>query len=432
MQEYEQAVSTLLQIVINGRSMENSLQGDVSPLARQIIYGVLRDYYTLDYLTTSLLDKPLPTKHTDLKLLLFCGIYSIRSLNRPAHASVNAAVETSSQLGKKWAKGLINAILRNYLRQRTSLDELKDTTIEVRSNHPAWLAARIRTAWPETADQIFSVNNEQPPMVLRVNRLKTTRSEYLTLLANDSIEARPGSLVNSSIVLETPCPVERLPGFEGGLVSVQDEASQLAANLLLTRPGDTVLDTCAAPGGKTCHLLETNPAIMLVANDKDNNRLASVKENLDRLGLSCELTNMDLLQIKDRCFNRILLDAPCSATGIIRRHPDIKLLRRNSDIDKLCAIQLGLLSAAWALLEQGGDILYSTCSVLPEENEGVIGKFIHQRQDVQILPIQVDGGINLNTGLQLLPVSGAHDGFYFAHLRKVVVQGMPDSSEGSV
>jgi 16S rRNA (cytosine967-C5)-methyltransferase len=196
----------------------------------------------------------------------------------------------------------------------------------------------------------------------------------------------------------------------------------------VTGPGDTVLDTCAAPGGKTCHLLETNSSIKLVSNDKDSKRLNLVRENLSRLGLSCELTNTDLLEIKDRTFKKILLDAPCSATGIIRRHPDIKLLRRNSDIAKLCAVQFRLLNAAWALLEQGGDILYSTCSVLPEENEGVLSKFIHQRQDLEILPIHVEGGINLDTGLQLLPTSGAHDGFYFAHLRKIAVQEPPVSN----
>ncbi len=431
MQEYEHAVSTLLQIVVDGKSMENSLDVAATPLARQIIYGVIRDFYTLEHLTTSLLDKPLPSKHTDLKLLLYCGIYSIRSLKRPAHASVNAVVETSGNLKKKWAKALINAVLRSYIRQRESLDELSETSIEVQTNHPAWLVDRIGNAWPESLDQIISVNNEQPPMVLRVNKLRTTRQKYLGLLANNNIEAGPGSLVDSSIVLEVPCSVDQLPGFDVGLVSVQDEASQLAAHLMVTRPGDTVLDACAAPGGKTCHLLEANSSIELVANDKDRNRLNSVKENLKRLGLSCELTNSDLLEIKDRTFKKILLDAPCSATGIIRRHPDIKLLRRNSDIDKLCAVQFKLLNAAWALLEQGGDILYSTCSVLPEENEGVLRKFIHQRQDVEILPIHVDGGVNFDTGFQLLPTSGAHDGFYFAHLRKIDAKEPLVSNEGS-
>ncbi len=422
MQEYAQAVSTLLRVVADGKSMDSSWSPGTSPLARQISYGVLRDFYKLDHLTRCLLDKPLPPKHADLKLLLFCGIYSIRSLNRPAHASVNAVVTTTSQLGKQWARGLVNAVLRNYIRKRASLDDMSDTTDEVQTNHPSWLVTRIRSAWPEFADQIFSVNNEQPPMVLRINRLKTTRDEYLVLLADNHMRARRGTMVDSSIILETPCPIDQLPGFENGLVSVQDEASQLAANLLPTRPGDRVLDACAAPGGKTCHLLEINSSIKLVANDKDKARLASVTENLSRLELNCELTHSDLLEIKDRTFDRILLDAPCSATGIIRRHPDIKLLRRNSDIDKLCAAQSRLLDAAWMLLDEGGEILYSTCSVLREENEHVITRFIDQRQDVQILPIHINSGINLKTGLQLLPTRGGHDGFYFAHLRKIAVE----------
>ena len=419
MHEYQQAVSTLLKVVQEGQSLTSSLSEASTPLAKQITYGVLREYYLLDHLCKCVLDKPLPAKHLDLKLLLFCGIYSIRALKRPSHTSVNAAVDAAAALRKPWSKSLVNAVLRNYIRQRNSLDDISGAGIEVQTGHPEWLTTRIRRAWPDNAEQIFSANNEQPPMVLRVNKRKTTRDNYLALLADNKINAKAGSLVTSSIVLNSPCPVDQLPGFDDGWVSVQDEASQLAAYLLPAAAKEAVLDACAAPGGKTCHLLERYPDINLVANDKSQSRLSAVNENLARLGFSCEVTCMDLLDIKQRRFSKILIDAPCSATGIIRRHPDIKLLRRNSDIDKLCAMQSRLISAAWQLLVPGGELLYSTCSVLPEENEDIVSDFISSRDDVEVLPIKVDAGFRLQIGLQLLPAPTAHDGFYYAHLRKL-------------
>ena len=419
MDEYQQAVSTLLKVVRKGQSLTRTLFEGSTPLAKQITYGVLREYYLLDYLSNCVLDKPLPAKHLDLKLLLFCGIYSIRALKRPQHASVNAVVDATTALRKPWSKSLVNAVLRNYIRRRDDLDDISGASIEVQTGHPEWLTTRILRAWPDDAEQIFRANNEQPPMVLRINEQKTTRDNYLTLLTANKINARPGSLVTSSILLESPCPVDQLPGFEDGWVSVQDEASQLAAYLFPAMAREKVLDACAAPGGKTCHLLEKYPDINLLANDKSQQRLLAVHENLARLGLSCEVTCTDLLEIKDRQFDKILIDAPCSATGIIRRHPDIKLLRRNSDIDKLCATQSRLILAAWQLLVPGGELLYSTCSVLPEENEDIVSSFMFGRTDVEALPINVDAGFKLRIGHQLLPTCNAYDGFYYARLHKL-------------
>jgi len=426
MNEYYDAVTALVSVVDDGRSLDSSFPANITPLGKQITYGVLRDFYRLDFQTSKLLKKPLQAKHLDLELLLFCGIYSIQSLNRPSHASVNAVVETTSALKKDWARGLVNAVLRNYIRQREQLDKLPEENIEVTTNHPEWLFNMLNEAWPDQIRQIIEANNQKPPMVLRVNKQQTNRADYLLLLENKNISATPGVLVDSSIILATPCQVLELPGFTEGLVSVQDEASQVAANLLGTCERDKVLDACAAPGGKTCHLLEMNPSIQLTANDKAADRLATIDENLQRLNLNqegnCELTANDLLDLSGTNFNRILLDAPCSATGIIRRHPDIKLLRRNTDIAKLCAMQARLLEAAWGLLEKGGEILYSTCSILPEENENVVRDFIHQRDDVEVLPIPLqtvcDAGITLPIGLQLLPTLDSHDGFYYAHLRR--------------
>jgi 16S rRNA (cytosine967-C5)-methyltransferase len=422
MREYQQAVAALLKIVHKGQSLTNSLSPDMTPLAKQITHGVLRDYYLLDHLCGCLLDKPLPAKHLDLKLLLFCGIYSIRNLRRPQHASVNAVVDTTGVLRKPWSKSLVNAILRTYIRQRDKLEDISSENIEIRSNHPVWLTTRITRAWPLLAEQIFRANNEQPPMVLRINERKATREGYLDLLADQKIGARPGLLVNSSVILESACPVDQLPGFKDGWVSVQDEASQLAAYLMPVRAGESVLDACAAPGGKSCHFLEKYPDINLVASDKSQSRLLTVEENLVRLGLSCEVICTDLLNLRDRKFDKILIDAPCSATGIIRRHPDIKLLRRNSDIAKLCAMQSRLILAAWQLLVHGGELLYSTCSVLSEENEDMVSRFISDRDDVEVLPIDLNEGIKLQIGHQLLPTSNAYDGFYYAHLRKLPSQ----------
>ncbi len=437
MQEYIQAVATLIRIVKHGSSLDDKQQEKGSPLARQITYGVLREYYSLNHIVDALLEKPLPAKHLDLKLLLLCGIYSIQSLNRPSHASVNAVVESTIAFKKKWSKGLVNAILRHYIRKKDLFEDLSNTSIEVLSEHPHWLASRIVTAWPDTATDVFKANNTQPPMTLRVNRTKNTRAEYLSLLKENGIDAKTGTLTNTSIILASPCPVDQLPGFFDGLVSIQDEASQLAAIILNTQSGDRVLDACAAPGGKTCHLLEENPAIDLVANDKDEQRLTFIQENLERLDQSCQLLHADLLSLptrslsdkslSTRSFDKILLDAPCSATGIIRRHPDIKLLRRNSDIDKLCAMQSQLLSAAWDLLkDEGGEILYSTCSLLPDENDKIVAHFLASRADIgdaQVVPIQMPADIpaciKQSAGIQLLPTTHSHDGFYYAHLRKL-------------
>ena len=420
--EYQQAVSTLLAVAHKGQNLTSSFSAKTTPLAKQITYGVLREYYLLEYLCSSVLDKPLPAKHLDIKLLLYCGIYSIRALKRPQHASVNAAVEATKFLQKPWAKNLVNAVLRNYIRRRQELDDIETQSIEIQTNHPEWLTTRIRRAWPENAAQIFRANNEQPPMVLRINERKTTRKDYLARLTDNKIQARAGSLVTSSVVLELPCPVEQLPGFADGCISVQDEASQMAAFLLPVTSNERVLDACAAPGGKTCHLLERYPDINLVANDKSPSRLVSVNENLARLGLSCEVVCLDMLDMTEGKFDKILIDAPCSATGIIRRHPDIKLLRRNSDIDKLCAMQSRLILAAWQLLDHGGELLYSTCSVLPEENEDIVSKFLSSRDDAEVLPINMQQGIKLQFGHQLLPTSKAYDGFYYSRLGKLGVK----------
>ena len=416
MQEYRDAIQ-YLQRVTFGHPLE--FAKNASPICRQICFGVLRDYYRLAYFRDNLLKKKLPKKHLDLDLLLLCGIYSICHLKRPAHASVNSVVEVTTLLNKAWAKGLVNAVMRNFQRQQTTLEEEANSNQEARLGHPSWLIHQLSDSWPGRANEIMLANNEPAPMTLRVNQTKTSLIEYQSMLEEQGISGRPIADTSVAIQLTRPTPIDSLPGFSEGLVSVQDEASQLVAPLLNVEAGHRVLDACAAPGGKTCHLLELQPDINLTAIDKDSRRVKQIKENLDRLGFTCSLISSDFLQYSSDKFDRILLDVPCSATGIIRRHPDIKLLRNRDDVEKLIATQFELLSHAWNLLEPEGELLYSTCSILPAENELVVANFADGRDDVDMPPINISQGKVQNIGRQLFPQPNAYDGFYIARLKKV-------------
>lgn len=419
MNEYVQSVRYLREFEQEHRHLDELMEEGTSPFVQQICYGVIRHWFSLSSLYQQLVDKPLPSKHTDIKLLIFCGLYSIQALNRPAHASVNAAVETSKKLRKKWASRLVNGVLRRYLRERESLDAAAtDDKLEAQLNHPYWMIQRLKECWPDYPN-LFEVNNSRAPMVLRVNLTAVTREEYLQQLLDTGLSAEPGLLCPSSILLAEPVKVTLLPGFQDGLVSVQDEAPQLAAGFLNPQPGNRVLDACAAPGGKTCHLLEFQPEISLTAIDRDIKRIDRITENLERLSLSADVQHIALEEFSAEPFDRILLDVPCSATGIIRRHPDIKLLRKKTDVDKLHATQQVLLNKAFDLLSIGGSLLYSTCSILPEENDLMVSDFVASRSDVSIKPLpEVETGIKTTCGLQLLPQDAGHDGFFYSLLEK--------------
>lgn len=418
MQEYVSAVKILLKVA-DGRSLDVAISTHDSPLSRQIAYGVLRNYYSLSACLEQLVTKPLAAKHQDIELLVLTGIYSIDALNRPPHASVNFAVEAAIGLKKPWAKKLINGVLRNYQRRKTALVSEMSTDREAMTNHPQWLVSRIENAYPDHADLIMDANQVEPPMTLRVNFRQTSRDEYLATLAQAGIEASPGQLATTSIYLKTPRSVDKLPGFADGLASVQDEASQMIPELLNVQSGQKVLDACAAPGGKTCAILEQEDGVLLTALDIGMKRTAVIRENLKRLKLDCVVTTEDLLRHEpEELYDRILLDVPCSATGIIRRHPDIKLLRLDTDIDKLSTTQEELLAKAWSLLCMNGELLYSTCSVLPDENQDIIARFVATNADAKLLPIRCDSGIASQEGLQLLPTNGGSDGFFFSRIQK--------------
>tara|TARA_R110002072_G_scaffold1369_7_gene11339 strand:+ start:26375 stop:27640 length:1266 start_codon:yes stop_codon:yes gene_type:complete len=418
MQEYVSAVKILLKVA-EGRSLDQAIGTHDSPLSRQIAYGVLRNYYSLSACLEQLVSKPLASKHQDVELLILAGIYSIDALNRPAHASVNFAVEATIGLKKSWAKKLTNGVLRNYQRRKPALELEMSTDREAITNHPTWLVDRIDEAYPDHSTQIMQANQVEPPMTLRVNLLQISRENYLETLEQAGIEATAGLLAATSIYLKTPRSVDKLPGFADGLASVQDEASQMIPKFLNTETGHRVLDACAAPGGKTCAILEQQKGIHLTALDIGAKRTAVIEENLKRLKLECEVVTQDLLQHQpDELYDRILLDVPCSATGIIRRHPDIKLLRLDTDIDKLSTTQEELLAKAWSLLCINGELLYSTCSILPDENQAIVARFLKSQPDARLLPVNCSTGIASPEGLQLLPTTGGSDGFFFSRLQK--------------
>jgi len=419
------AAKVLARVLQDGQSLtvalDNAFPAIDSAKDRAFIqalcYGVCRQYHRLDFILSQLLDKPL--KDTDVKALALVGLYQLKFMRVKPHAAVSETVLAARK--KPWAKSLINAVLRTYLREQEGLEHKADKCQVAALSHPDWLIKRIEQDWPEQALAIFLENNQQPPMALRVNLSKTSREDYLQLLAGQGIAAESVSFCPSAIILDKPVPVDLLPGFAGGLVSVQDTAAQLAAGLLDVQPGHRVLDVCAAPGGKTAHILESQPQLKeLVAVDIDESRMQRVGENLKRLNLQAKLVVGDAANPASwwdgQPFDRILLDAPCSALGVIRRHPDIKLLRRAEDIGQLQALQKSILQAVWPLLAPGGLLLYATCSILKQENEQQVQAFLAEHSDAVELPIDADWGTTGACGRQILTGDSAMDGFYYALL----------------
>jgi 16S rRNA (cytosine967-C5)-methyltransferase len=392
-------------------------------LLQAMAYGVCRQFYYLEAVLHELLDKGLKEKDEDIFALLLVGLYQLIFMRIPAFAAISETVEAAKKFKKIWAKNLINAVLRNFQR---SGDEFAQTTANdpvARYAHPEWFITQVQTAWPENWEAILTANNEHPPLVLRVNQRHASRDAYLQKLADAEIAATSIVETATGIVLAEPMDVKLLPGFYDGDVSVQDGAAQLSAELLDLTQGLRVLDACAAPGGKTAHIAELQPDLQaLIAVDFDATRLATVKENLERLQLSAECIAADASDVQawwdGKLFDRILLDAPCSATGVIRRHPDIKLLRAADDIDNLSDMQMRLLTALWTTLKKDGLLLYATCSILPAENNAVIKEFLTSHSDAVEEKITANWGTACDVGRQILPGMHGMDGFYYALLRK--------------
>ena len=396
------------------------------PLFHELCFGCLRSFHQLQAISEHLLQKPLRGKDSDVYALIVLGLYQLKHMRIPEHAVISETVSAAKKLKKKpWASGLINGVLRSYLREKDTIETKLSQSNRYNFSHPNWLIERVKKAWPQDWQTILQANNQQAQITLRVNQQKSTRDDYLARLTAANIEAKACDFSLSGIRLASSLDVKTLPHFNEGYVSVQDEAAQLAPELLELAPHQRVLDACCAPGGKTCHILETEAQLQhVIAVDLEASRMLRVTENLHRLHLSAELKVADVGALSDwwdgQLFDRILLDAPCSATGVIRRHPDIKLLRRDDDLAKLASLQASLLKTLWSTLAPGGVLVYATCSILPEENEQVISDFISRNLDANLDILDVTWGQARSAGRQLFPNPQANDGFYYARLRKAL------------
>lgn len=401
----------------------NKIEARDRPLLQEICYGTCRQSPRLSVLAALMLRKPFHENDHDIQGLLLSALYQLDKLSTPDHAVINETVEAAKQLDKPWAAKLLNAVLRRYQRENADLYDQAEADPAYRLNHPDWFISKIRNNWPEHWESVLHANDQPPPMSLRVNIQKISRTDYLGLLDDAGIVAKPGKWAPESIYLETPCGVEKLPHFDQGFVSVQDEAAQLAAHILSVEKNNRLLDACAAPGGKLCHLLEMHADVHADAVEIDDRRIVRIEENLQRLNLHANIITGDAAETNwwaGELYDRILLDAPCSATGVIRRNPDIKLLRRNEDIVGLATLQLRILNNIWGMLQPGGQLLYATCSVFPQENERIIERFLKLQPDAIHQKIDATWGEERSFGRQLFATEGGPDGFYYALLSRRV------------
>lgn len=424
------ATKTVNEVLTKGRSLGAALgeyleeidAPDARPLAQELSFGVLRWQPRLAVILDRLLSRALRRKDQDLYALMMVGLYQLTYSRIPAYAAVAETVAVAQRLGKGWATGLVNGVLRNYQRRQAQLAAEADRHDASLWAHPDWLIDAITRCWPDQWRDILGANNHHPPLSLRVNRLKARRDEFITALTAKGVEAAAIPYTEDGVVVNRPVQATALPGFAAGWCTIQDAAAQQAAGLLGPRDGERILDACCAPGGKTSHLLELQPGISLLALDKSGQRLEQVTDNLTRLGLRAETAAVDATA-PDRWwdgqpFDRILLDAPCSGTGVIRRHPDIKVLRRREDITAAADTQRRLLDALWPLLKPGGMLLYVTCSILAVENQEQIVRFIDTHPDAREAAIDRPWGHALPRGWQILPGETDMDGFYYARLIK--------------
>jgi len=412
--------------LVIARSTADVLEGRDRALAMELVNGVLRWYWKLDFLLNQFLQKPLRNKEQEVKMLLLMALYELTELSTPDYAVVNEAVSASKALGKQWAKALINGVLRNFIRDQEVVLKKMQPNQEAFYSHPYWLIALLKQDWPEHWQAILEANNQRPPLWLRVNAAQNKTQSYQTMLEVQGLVSSTHPFAAQALKLEQGVDVTSLPGFDQGLVSVQDAGAQLAAGLLDVHKGQRVLDLCAAPGGKTCHVLELEPDIEMVAVELEESRMVRVRENLDRLNLKAELIVADASDASwwdGNQFDRIMVDAPCSSTGVIRRHPDIKTLRRKQDIAALAEVQQKILQQVWQMLKPGGKLLYVTCSVLRQENEAQITGLLATHKDVVVLDLIIKGsaewGVACKHGRQLLPGENDNDGFYFCCLSKL-------------
>ena len=427
------AAQWVVQVAKEGRSLDAlfaNQQGTPQErgLLRSLVYGTVRWQIRLEALLEKLSARPPSELDPNVRALLLVGLFQLLHSDIAAHAAVAETVEATRALKQPRAAGFVNAILRRAQREAATLLIDIDSDIALRTAHPQWLADELARDWPWQCQSILDANNQHPPFWLRVNRQRTDIDTYQQLLQRAGMIAERNLHAPEALRLLTPVDVHALPHFQEGFVSVQDAAAQLAAHLLAPQPGQRVLDACAAPGGKSCHLLELQPQLAeLVAVDVSGSRLRRVRENLQRLQLSATLIEGDAANPNEwwdgKPFERILLDAPCSATGVIRRHPDIKLLRRASDIDELQRQQAAMLRSLWSLLAPGGRLVYASCSALRAENADVVAAFLADHPDAQDHTMKSMSALGYiekrpGPGYPLFVGEDQMDGFYYACLTK--------------
>jgi len=411
------ALEAICSVVLDKRSLSSIVyHQDDSALTKSLVFGTIRFYHQLNDIVTGLLNHSLEKEDLDIHCLMLLGAYQILYSKVAIHASIYETVNVLNALDKSWAKGLVNAILRQIDRDQALLKQ------QIHYSHPTWMVKKIKQNYPDNFEQIFSQNNIQAPMTIRIHPQYSV-NEYQHRLTEFGTNAKTVNVAPQALVLEKPVSVYDLPDFESGSCYVQDASAQLAAHLLAPASQERILDACSAPGGKTTHLCELAPNASVVALDSDLERLDRVKQNIQRF----KLNNVDIIQGNAQqqdwwdgeLFDKILLDAPCSATGVIRRHPDIKLLRKPKDIVNLVKLQAQILNNLWQMLKPGGTLLYATCSILKSENELQISQFIQGRQDAEEVEINLDWGIKTAVGRQQLP-SNEFDGFYYAKIKKIM------------
>jgi len=421
------AVKALSEVLDSGKNLAESaaLSGirdsRDSALARHLAYGVLRQLTALEWLAGSLLSKPVKKRERDIQRLLLLGLHQLWHDKTASHAAVNETAECARLLGKPWAVGLINAVLRRFQREREQLLSKLDQTTQYFA-HPDWMLKEIQQDWPKDWQAIVEANNRQAPLWLRINRQQADEAALKLELKAAGFEVENHTYARDAISISPAAMVAKIPGFEKGLLSVQDPAAQLARDLLDPGPGERILDACAAPGGKTAHLLESCPGIELTVLDRQAKRVEQIQQGLKRLGLGAETIAADATDVSSwwdgKKFNKILLDAPCSATGVIRRHPEIKWLRSQEQINTVVQIQKELLTALWPLLEAGGTLVYATCSILKRENSQQIQQFMENHADAVCVAPAVEWGTAEPFGRQIIPGEARMDGFFYAVLRK--------------
>lgn len=426
------AANCVFMVVDKGRSLSDVLpqaqqkftNGKDKALLQQMCYGVLRWLPKLDFYCSRLLQKPLKGKQRPFQFLLYVGCYQLSMMRIPEHAAISETVEAAVAMKAGGLKGLINGVLRNFQRQQQQLETKAQAIETCLYGHPSWFIKAIKQAYPQDWQQILQANQQQAPMWLRVNQRQFKRDDYFDQLKQLDISGEVHDELPQAIKLSKAIDVFKLPSFDDGSCAVQDGAAQFAAKLIDAQANDRILDACAAPGGKTCHILEIQPQVQTMhALDCDQQRLERVNENFTRLQLDADTICADASDIDawwdGQQYDRILLDAPCSATGVIRRHPDIKWLRRREDIAQLAELQQQILQRLWSTLKPGGLLLYATCSVLPQENKQQMQQFLTAQSDAELVPICNDDSDN--PGWQLLPGQDDMDGFYYCCLKKQLV-----------